>query len=115
MRLLNSIFRLLHVNKKNWKAVVLCILAATIFWFLNSLNVNYTSNVSFQLTFEYKTEQYIPVERLPERLNINVTGMGGDLFRRSAGFKMPPLGRPRELPSTVKKLVGTTIPALISG
>lgn len=115
MRLLNSIFRLLHVNKKNWKAVVLCILAATIFWFLNSLNENYTSNVSFPLTFDYNTEQYIPVEPLPERLNINVTGMGWDLFRRSAGFKMPPLVIPLERPSTVKKLVGTTIPALISG
>ena len=115
MRLLNSIFRLLHVNKKNWKAIVLCILAATIFWFLNSLNENYTSNVSFPLTFDYNTEQYIPVKPLPERLNVNVTGMGWDLFRRSARFKVPPIVIPLERPSTVKKLVGTTLPALISG
>lgn len=115
MRLLNSIFRLLHVNKKNWKAVVLCILAATIFWFLNSLNENYTSNVSFPLTFDYNTELYIPVEPLPERVIINVTGMGWDLFRRSAGFKMPPLVIPLERPSATRKLVGSTIPALISG
>lgn len=115
MRLLNSIFRLLHVNKKNWKAVVLCILAATIFWFLNSLNENYTSNVNFPLTFDYNTEQYIPVEPLPDRLSVNVTGMGWDLFRRSAGFKMPPLVIPLERPSAVKKIVGTTLPALISG
>lgn len=114
MRLLNSIFRLLHVNKKNWKAVALCILAATIFWFLNSLNESYTSNVSFPLTFDYNTEEYIPVEPLPERLNINVTGMGWDLFRRSAGFKIPPLVVPLERPSATRKLVGTAIPALIS-
>lgn len=114
MRLLNSIFRLLHVNKKNWRAVVLCILAATIFWFLNSLNENYTSNVSFPLEFEYNTEGYIPVEPLPDRLNVNVTGMGWDLFRRSAGFKVSPLVIPLERPSSVKKIVGATLPALFS-
>ena len=114
MRLLNSIFRLLHVNKRNWRAVVLCILAATIFWFLNSLNENYTTNISFPLEFQFNTEEYIPVEPLPERVNVNVTGMGWDIFRSSAGLKVSPLVIPLERPSTVKKIVGTTLPALFS-
>lgn len=114
MRLLNTIFRLFQVNKKNWKPVVLCILAATIFWFLNSLNENYTTSLSFPLEFRYNSEEYIPVEPLPSRLNVNVTGMGWDLFRRSVGLKVSPLVIPLERPSTVKKIVGTTLPALFS-
>jgi len=115
MRLLNSIFRLLHVNKKNWKAIVLCILAATIFWFLNSLNENYTANVSFPLKFDFDAAYYMPVEPLPDELSINVTGMGWDLFRRSAGLRVSPLVIPLERPASVKKIVGSTLPALFSG
>lgn len=115
MTILNSIFRLLHVNKKNWRPIVLCILAATIFWFLNSLNESYTTNISFPLKFDYDAEGYIPVDPLPHQLSVNVTGMGWDLFRRSLGVKVPPLVIPLERPSAVKKIVGSTLPALFSG
>nr|PZN53043.1 MAG: hypothetical protein DIU61_10300 [Bacteroidota bacterium] len=114
MRFVNSIFRLLHVNKKNWKAIALCVLAATIFWFLDSLNDNYTANVNFPLRFEYNEEAYIPVEPLPDRLTINVSGMGWDLFRRSAGFRVTPLVIPLDRPASVRKIVGSTLPALFS-
>jgi YbbR domain-containing protein len=105
---------LLHVNKKNWKAIALCILAATIFWFLDSLNDNYTANVNFPLEFEYNEEAYIPVEPLPDHLTINVSGMGWDLFRRSAGLRVTPLVIPLDRPATVHKIVGSTLPALFS-
>lgn len=114
MRFVNSIFRLLHVNKKNWKAIALCVLAATIFWFLDSLNDNYTANVNFPLKFEYEDTAYIPVDPLPDHLTINVSGMGWDLFRRSAGLRVSPLVIPLERPATVRKIVGSTLPALLS-
>jgi hypothetical protein len=114
MRFVNSIFRLLHVNKKNWKAISLCVLAATIFWFLDSLNDNYTANVNFPLKFEFNEEAYIPVEPLPDRLTINVSGMGWDLFRRSAGLRVTPLVIPLDRPSSIHKIVGSTLPALFS-
>jgi YbbR domain-containing protein len=115
MKLLNSIFKILHVNKKNWKAIVLCILAATIFWFLNSFNENYTTNINFPLKFDFDTKNYIPVDPLPDQLLVNVTGAGWDLFRRSAGLRVPPLIIPLDRPSGVKKIVGSTLPALFSG
>ena len=114
MRFVNSIFRLLHVNKKNWRAIVLCILAATIFWFLDSLNDNYTANVNFPLKFDYNEEEYIPVEPLPDHLTINVSGMGWDLFRRSAKIRVTPLVIPLDRPASVRKIVGSTLPALFS-
>lgn len=113
MSLLNSILDLLRF-KRNWKAVLLCILTATVFWFFNALNKTYTSNIGFPLSFDYDAQYYIAVEPLPKEVRINVTGNGWDLFRRSLGLKVPPLVIPLERPSDVKKIVGSTLPALFS-
>lgn len=45
---------------------------------------------------------------------MNVTGSGWDLFRRSAGFKIPPLVIPLEKPTEVRKIVGTTLPGVFA-
>jgi hypothetical protein len=105
MRVLASISNLFRFNSKNWKAIALCFLAATVFWFFNALNKNYTTNINLPIEFEYDQEAFIPVRPLPDHVRINVTGMGWDLFRRSSGLKVPPLSIPLERPSEVKKIV----------
>lgn len=100
--------------KRNWKAISLCLLTATVFWFFNALNKTYTSNISFPLAFDYDEQYYVPVSPLPREVRLNVTGNGWDLFRRSSGLKVPPLVIPIERPSEVKKIVGSTLPALFS-
>lgn len=115
MSIVKSIFNFLRFNKKNWKAVVLCIFAATVFWFFNALNKNYSTNLNFPLSFDYDQEHYIAVKSLPQTVRMNVTGSGWDLFRRSMGFKVPPLVVPLENPADIKKIVGTTLPAVFAG
>lgn len=114
MSFFNSLFSLLRFNSKNGKAVVLCVFAATVFWFFNALNKNYTTNISFPLTFDYNVDNYVAVRPLPHQVKINVTGIGWDLFRRSIGIKVPPLVIPLERPSEVKKIVGSTLPMLFA-
>jgi hypothetical protein len=114
MSVINSIFNVLRFNKRNWKAVVLCVFAATVFWFFNALNKSYTTNISFPLAFDYPEEGYIPIRPLPREVRINVTGVGWNLFRRSVGIKVPPLVIPMERPSEIKKIVGSTLPALFA-
>ncbi|HOX81457.1 MAG TPA: hypothetical protein PLJ60_01005 [Chryseolinea sp.] len=114
MRFFNSIFNLLRINKKNWKAVVLCLFTAMVFWFFNALNKNYTTNISFPLAFEYNQIAYIPIRPLPTEVRINVTGIGWNLFRRSTGLKVPPLVIPMEHPSQIKKIVGSTLPTFFA-
>jgi hypothetical protein len=114
MSLINSLFNLLRFNRKNWKAVLLCIFAATVFWFFNALNKSYSTNIKFPITFDYNQENYIAVRPLPNELNINVSGIGWNLFRRSLGLKVPPLVIPLERPSETKKIVGSTLPPLFS-
>ncbi len=107
MRLLYNIFEILRFNRKNWKAVVLCVLTATVFWFFNALNKTYTTNISFPLTFDYDNENFIPVGGLPQEVRLNVTGNGWELFKRSTGVKIDPLEIPLERPGDVKKIVGS--------
>ena len=114
MSFFNSILNILRFNKKNWKAVVLCIFAATVFWFFNALNKSYSTTVSFPLSFDYDHEKYIPVRPLPLSVRLNVTGIGWNLFRRSVGVKVPPLVIPLDKPADVKKIVGSTLPALFA-
>jgi hypothetical protein len=112
MSFVTSIFNFLRFNRKNWKAVVLCVFAATVFWFFNALNKTYTTNISFPLQFEYNVDNYTAVRPLPDVVRLNVTGMGWDLFRRSVGVKVPPLLITLERPSEIKKIVSS--PALFA-
>ena len=114
MSFFNSILNILRFNKKNWKAVVLCIFAATVFWFFNALNESYSTTISFPLVFDYDREKFIPVKPLPASVRLNVTGIGWNLFRRSVGVKVPPLVIPLDKPTDVRKIVGSTLPALFS-
>jgi hypothetical protein len=114
MRFIQSIFNLLRFNRKNWRAVALCVFAATIFWVFNALNKNYTTNINLPLQFDYDEEKYIAVRPLPQTIRFNVTGLGWNLFRRSAGLRVPPLIVPLAQPTEVRKIVGSTLPALVA-
>lgn len=46
---------------------------------------------------------------------MNVSGNGWDLFRKSLGVNMPDMNIPLERPTEVKKIVGSTLPALLAG
>ncbi len=114
MSIFGSIFNVLRFNKKNWKAVVLCLAAATVFWFFNALNKTYTTILAFPIEFQFDQENFIPVEDLPKEVKMNVTGMGWSLLRRSAGVKVPALLMPLERPTEVKKVVGSSLPIVFA-
>lgn len=114
MRLFTSILNIVRFNRRNWRAVVLCIFAATIFWFFNALNKSYTTNINFPLSFDYDRENFVAVRNLPGEVRLNVTGNGWDLFKRSTGVKVAPLEIPLERPADVKKIVGNTLQPFFS-
>jgi hypothetical protein len=109
MGIVRSVFNILHFHKRNWKAIALCIFAATVFWFLNALNKTYTTNVRFPLSFEYDRDNFVPVHALPKNIYLNVTGNGWNLFRRSTGVKIPPLEIPLDRPGETRKLERNTL------
>ena len=114
MRFIQSLFGLLRFNRSNWRAVALCVFAATVFWVFNALNKNYTTSINLPLQFDYDEEKFIAVRPLPQSIRFNVTGLGWNLFRRSAGLRVPPLVVPLPQPTDVRKIVGSTVPALVA-
>ncbi|MCS6973223.1 MAG: hypothetical protein NZM13_01935 [Cyclobacteriaceae bacterium] len=114
MGFLQSILNVLRFNRKNWRAVLLSVTAAMLFWFFNALNKTHSANINFPLQFEYDQERYIPVNDLPERIRLNVTGIGWELFWKTSGLKVVPLVIQLERPSEVKKIVGASLSPLFS-
>src|SRR5689334_19421744 len=109
MKFVRIIFNLLRFDRANWKAVVLCILAAMTFWTFNSFNKEYSTNLRFPILFEFDGEKYLPSEHFPKSVTLNVTGIGWDLIRRQVGMKAPQVIIPLDRPSEIKKIVAATL------
>ncbi len=114
MGFIQSILNALRFNRRNWKAVLLSFIAATLFWFFNALNKTHSANISLPLQFEYDEEKYMPVSALPDRIRLNVTGVGWELFWKSSGLKVMPLLISLERPAEVKKIVGASLTPLFT-
>ena len=110
-RVINNLFRF---NRTNWKALSLCFLAATVFWFFNALNKNYATNVRFPLHFEFDQAKFIPSKPLPRDVYVNVSGNGWDLLRKYLGLKLPAVVIALERPEETRKIVGSTLPPLLA-
>jgi hypothetical protein len=104
VNILQGIVNLFRFDKTNWKAVTLCLVAATVFWFFNALNKEHTATISFPIEFQYDQAGFVPVKRLPENVRLNITGSGWDLLRKSLGFKVVPLSVPLDHPTEILKI-----------
>ena len=94
--------------------ITLCILAAATFWFLNALNDTYSSTLKYPLVFNYDTEKYIALEQPPEYVQINVSGVGWNLFRNSLGIKVTPVIFNLQNASEIKKIPGNSVLGTLS-
>ncbi|MDH5366110.1 MAG: hypothetical protein OEW67_03935 [Cyclobacteriaceae bacterium] len=101
-------------SSSNWRAVLLSIGAATTFWFFNSFNQNYTASISYPVNFVFARENFVIIEPLPEEVQINVSGGGWSIFRKTFGFNLTSGNITLEQPADVKKIVGSGLLPIIS-
>lgn len=103
-------------NTKDWKVVVLCVIAATTFWFFNALNKNdYTTVIDYpiQFTFDNPNDSLIVVKPLPEKVAIDVSGRGWILFRKTFWFNYEPINVDLSSPVDTKFLTrGSLLPVI---
>jgi hypothetical protein len=109
MNIVRIIFNLLRFDRANWKAVILCILAAMIFWIFNAFNKEYSTNLSFPILFEFNGDRYVPAAHFPKSVLLNVKGIGWDLIRWRMGLKEPAMIIKLDRPAEVKKIVGAAL------
>jgi hypothetical protein len=114
MHLVRVFKNFFQFNRTNWKAIILCFLAATIFWLFSAFNKNHTTTIRFPLRFEFDSQRFVPVHPLPHHISINVSGSGWELFRKTLGIKLPELVIPLERPSETKKILTTTITPMLT-
>lgn len=99
--------------RADWKAISLCLLAASTFWFFNAMNDDHTADISYPIEFIYNEEKYIPVESLPEKVRINASGYGWDLLRKTLKLNRTPVTVDlEELNSTKYVTAGELLPVL---
>jgi len=72
---------------------LLCLVAATLFWFLNALNkTGYTLNIEYPIRFIYNDSLFVPTKPLPRTVRVNVSGDGWGLLRHSwLPFRVDPI------------------------
>jgi hypothetical protein len=75
------------------KTFFVCILAASFFWLMNVLNKdNYSIKLNYPLEIEYDNSAFVPMQPLPKRISVNVSGDGWTLLQKSwLNFNANPL------------------------
>jgi hypothetical protein len=101
-------------SNENWKVVLLCFLAATTFWFFNALNKNYTTKINHPIQFEFEREGVIIVSEMPSRIQLNVTGGGWNLLRKTLSFNSRPIVIRLDNPTETKFLTANKLYPQIS-
>ena len=82
---------------------------AAIFWFFNALNKDYDTTIGYPVNWQFDSESYIVIDELPERIRINVNGLGWNLLRASLGFKVKPVTIILNNPDASKKIAGVSL------
>jgi len=82
---------------------------AAIFWFFNALNKDYDTTLGYPVDWQFDSEEYIVIDELPERIRINVNGLGWSLLRASLGFKVKPVAILLNNPAANKKIAGVSL------
>ena len=93
---------------------MLCVSAATIFWFFNALNKDYTTSINYPVEFSYDRDLFIATIPVPEEIQINVSGGGWNLIRRYGFFNTNPIIINLDNPDERKQISGNSLRATLS-
>ncbi|MBC8110606.1 MAG: hypothetical protein H7Y04_06055 [Verrucomicrobia bacterium] len=103
-------------NRKEVKIALMCLFTSVAFWFLNALNKNYTTKITYPVHFQYDTTRFALKSALPAHIDLQVSGNGWQIFRKQFGNSSPivfPLTSEKKInPSHWLPLVIKTMPDL---
>lgn len=80
-----------HKPKAEYPVILGCILLAGAIWLLNAFNKEYTTEIRYPVRFHFDKTRLTPVEELPTILEINVSGPGWSILKRTVGFNQSPV------------------------
>jgi hypothetical protein len=107
--ILSWIIESLTIRRNDVKVVVMCLMAATTFWFLNALNKDYSTRLSYPIEFEYDDSTYVSVTPLPTKVRLNVSGYGWNLLKKTLQVNVVPLTYRISSPLQARYITGTNL------
>jgi hypothetical protein len=85
------------LEKKNrLRIILLCISGAVVFWLFNALNKEYTTEISYPVQFVMENSKLIFAEEPPQKIQLEVTGVGWNLLRYLLHLYVEPIRIPVE-------------------
>jgi hypothetical protein len=87
----------------------MCLMAATTFWFLNALNKDYSTRLSYPIEFDYDDSTYISISTLPKKVRLNVSGYGWNLLKKSLQVNANPLNYRVANPLQARYITGSNL------
>jgi len=108
-RISNLKSRIIFRRSTNLKVVVLSVVATAIFWIFVALGKPYDTTIGYPVSWQFDYESFIVVDELPDKININVHGLGWNLVRASYGFNIKPIPIILNNPAASKKLAGVSL------
>ena len=94
--------------------MLLCLFGAATFWFFNSLNKGYNTQISYPVEFQFPNPDTVVVlTRLPDAIKMDVDGGGWNLFRKTFWFTVKPLEIYLDAPFENKRLTRSQLEALL--
>lgn len=102
------------ISAGNLKIVVLSIVAATTFWFFTALNKDYSATIRHSIVFDFNKDEFIATEELPDKVQINVSGVGWTIFRTGYLQNTKPIFLKVDNPERDNKIAGSNMFGTIS-
>jgi hypothetical protein len=87
----SSFGNFLYKNHDRIFTSVVCVIIASVFWFFNALNKDYTTTLNFPLQLNYDESKYRIVDKVDTKVKLVVSGYGWNLIMYSLGFFDKPL------------------------
>jgi hypothetical protein len=89
---ISNLFKLERLkNDQRIVIFLVCLLIATILWFLNALSKNYTATLPYSVKYSNPPEKLFLSNNPPSRLNLEVEAHGFTLLRQKLSFSLSPI------------------------
>lgn len=79
------------IRQWDWQAITFCLLISTFVWFVNAFSKTYTTTIQYPVHIKLNRADVVPLTPAPNKLNLEVTGLGWDLLRYVFSTSKEPL------------------------
>lgn len=97
------------LRNRDWKAFIWSLIISMVIWFFMALNKEYTTEIKYPVRFTFEQTNVVALEPPPSAIELQVTGHGGILLRKSLGIGVEPLVMKIKNPTRIKYMTAKAL------